>query len=261
MSVLQRLASFISRFWGVTPKTLVITDLTYMWGDEVCIAGVDSEGNCVRPIVQGGVRRHQLFNSGRLEVHPRAKVQFDLSPIQTSAPHIEDQRFNPDSIANQGTCTESEWEAILQKSSFASVADIFDGYLEGGRRVPPTSKTRSMGTIGNVRILGVEVDDSYGRRQYRLSFQDSSGRAYDRFPVNDLAFRTAIQKDIDALGDERKAEGVASQALCSKERVYLRIGLARPEQLGNHPVACWTQVTGIYTFPDYLHGKTFADFE
>jgi hypothetical protein len=44
--------------------------------------------------------------------------------------------------------------------------------------------------------------------------------------------------------------------------VYLRIGLARHwhpdhEQPKNR---CYLQITGVYTFPDYLGGRCFADF-
>jgi hypothetical protein len=59
-------------------KRLVITDLTYMWDDEVCIAGVDRDGNCVRPVTPSGVNRSQLFQDGRLVIHPRALVEFEL---------------------------------------------------------------------------------------------------------------------------------------------------------------------------------------
>jgi len=45
------------------------------------------------------------------------------------------------------------------------------------------------------------------------------------------------------------------------ERIYLRLGLARPfkKSAADEP-RCYLQVTGVHTFPDYLQGKTFADF-
>jgi hypothetical protein len=47
--------------------------------------------------------------------------------------------------------------------------------------------------------------------------------------------------------------------LSSSERaVYLRIGLARGWE--KYPDRCYLQVTGIYSFPDYLGGKTLCDF-
>ena len=259
MTFLKALGSYISNVMGVSGRMLVITDLTLMSADEVCIAGVDGDGKCIRPVTPSGVKRHQLFQRGRLAVYPRAKILFDLSPAPIAPPHIEGQRFNPGSIAIQGICSDSEWEAILQKTCFPSVAEMFDGNLDGGRRVPTGAQTRSLGTIGDGRIIRVGIDDSFGSRQFRLDFADPSGKEYRRFPINDLAFRTYFQKTIEILG-EREAESVVLQALLSTKRIYLRIGLARPETLGDHPEACWTQVTGTYTLPDYLEGKTFADF-
>ena len=96
MSFLQTLASSIRSFWDVNTKTLVITDLTFMSADEVCIAGIDEQLTCVRPVVPHGIRRRQLFGSGRLIIFPRAKVAFDLSPAPIAPPHIEDQQFNRD---------------------------------------------------------------------------------------------------------------------------------------------------------------------
>jgi hypothetical protein len=40
--------------------------------------------------------------------------------------------------------------------------------------------------------------------------------------------------------------------------MFLRIGLARHWE--KHPERCHLQITGIYTFPDYLNGRTFTDF-
>ena len=38
--------------------------------------------------------------------------------------------------------------------------------------------------------------------------------------------------------------------------VYLRLGLARAYPKNQ----CYLQVTGVYSFPDYLDGRNFADF-
>jgi len=41
-------------------------------------------------------------------------------------------------------------------------------------------------------------------------------------------------------------------------RVYLRIGLARHWK--RFPDRCFLQITGVYSFPDYLGGRCHADF-
>ena len=260
MSYLRKLASSISSALEGPGTTLAITDLTYMWDEEVCIAGVTDDGRCVRPVRQGGVQRSHLYRDARLAVYPRAKVRFDFSPTEIVPPHIEDMRFEPKSVAQVGACNDSEWEEVLRSTCFPSVAKMFDGYLENGRRVPPDAKTRSLGTIGDVDVIKVSVDDSFDRRRGRLDFSDPNRQYYRRYPVNDLAFRLHCQERIDKLGDVAKADQSVLRELLAADRVYLRIGLARPERMGEYDLACWTQVAGVYPFPDYLKGKTFADF-
>ena len=46
--------------------------------------------------------------------------------------------------------------------------------------------------------------------------------------------------------------------LGAAEEVFLRLGLTRPWE--EHPDRCQLQVNGVYTFPDYLDGRCFADF-
>lgn len=241
-------------------KRLVITDLTYMWEDEICIGGVDRDDTCIRPITREGVRRSHIFSDDELIVYPRALVEFDLSAVPIAMPpHIEDWYFDPSATRHIVDCTDAQWEDILKRGCFASVEEMFDGYLEGDRRVSPGSETRSLGTLCVPKATAAWVDDSYGRRRFRLDFEDGSGKWHSGYPVNDLAFRTFFERMIDTLGDNRRAADAVHGALEAADRLYLRIGLARPRQIGSYPAACWTQVTGVYTFPDYLNGKTFAD--
>ena len=158
---------------------------------------------------EGGVRRHHLFRDGRVVVFPRAKVQLDLSRAPIALPHTEDSKAAADSVAAVGRCREDEWEKVLKNTSFPDVAAVFKGFVEGGRRALPGTGSRSRGTIENVRVQRVTIDNSYGRQQFRMDFADDSGQTYRRFPINDLAFRSALQANIEALGDERKAEKVA----------------------------------------------------
>ena len=242
-------------------KRIVITDLTYMWDDEVCIAGIGKDGNCIRPLTREGVTRNHLFRDGQLIVYPGTLVEFDLTPVSVvMPPHIEDQYFEPDSTENIVDCTETQWESILNRSCFSSLEKMFDGYIEGGRRVAPDSNTRSLGTLCSPRVTNVWIDERYGRSQFRLDFEDGQGKRHSGYPVNDLAFRTFLQSEVEMLDDHTKAANSVYEALQLSDHLYLRIGLARPRKMGNYPVACWTQVTGVHTFPDYLQGKTFADF-
>ena len=57
-------------------------------------------------------------------------------------------------------------------------------------------------------------------------------------------------------------QGNAAQSVTEdlqKSEIILRIGLARNWQ--KYPDRCYLQVTGIYSFPDYLSGRIWSDLE
>ena len=244
-------------------KTIVITDLTQMPNPEgVCVVGVDQHNQCIRPVLTNGVLKRHLYIGGELVIQPRAKIKFDFHRVPIEPPHIEDLGFDPNSIVYEGLCTNAEWEQVLQNSSFNTVDDIYDGLLQEHRWVEPGANTRSIGTLSHVRVTAVKLPEWSGKLRYRLSFIDNAGFPYDNISVSDLAFRELSYAEVKKHG--RSPATVSKQItslLTSTDRIYLRLGLARPwvnPNTGN--IGCWMQVTGIYTFPDYLGGKSFADF-
>ena len=185
----------------------------------------------------------------------------DFSPTHITPPHIEDRTFDPRTIEYKDAFEDRYWETLLRKTSSESVQSIFDGNMKE-RRVAPGTQTRSLGTIGGVTILGLNVDTRYDRRTVlRIDFEDASGEVHTRFPVNDLAFRRMFSR----LMENRQTKSRAADSLMSKlrqaDRTYLRVGLARPTRIGRYPETCWVQVTGVYTFPDYLDGRNWSAFK
>jgi len=83
------------------------------------------------------------------------------------------------------------------------------------------------------------------------------GRRYCR-PASDLTLWNRCYYQVRRRGNDPNKVAQELVSIFQKaERMYLRLGLARPWEEDNK---CWLQVTGIYTFPDYLSGKTFIDF-
>jgi hypothetical protein len=237
-------------------KTLVITDVTQMpQRTESCVVGIDKDGRSIRPICSGGFQKKYLIQNNTVIIRPTAKVEFDLNVVEITPPHIEDMGFDPNSIVSIGFCNYAEWEKILKQTSFNTVEEIFDGCLKDHEWVSPGSDTRSIGTVSGARIVDIELTG--GSVKPRITFRDNSNYEYCR-PASDLTlwnrcfFKVKKQK--------YDASDVAQELvtlLQNVDRLYLRLGLARPWQQDNK---CWLQVTGVYTFPDYLHGKTFNDF-
>ncbi len=242
-------------------ELIAITDVTEMWASEVCIAGVTPEFKCIRPVIEGGVQLWDLYKDDTPIIFPGAKVWMDFSPAPITPPHIEDRTFDHQTIEYKDAFEGKHWETLLRKTSSESVQAIFDGNLQE-RRVAPGTHTRSLGTISGVTILNLDVDTRYDRRTVlRMDFEDASGEVHTRFPVNDLAFRGMFARLIERGGTGSRAANSLMAKLNRADRTYLRIGLARPTQIGDYPETCWVQVTGVYTFPAYLDGKNWSSFK
>jgi hypothetical protein len=244
-------------------KTIVITDVTKMQGDRVCIAGLDRNGKSIRPVLKRAredITSSHLYVNDKLVIRPRAKVRFDFYPVRIAPPHIEDLGFDPARVRHEGFCNDSEWESILRASLSPSVADIYDGLLQKPHKVEPGARTRSLGTVTDVQILGIFIEQRGSKREHRISFMDSSGCRYDRVIINDLMFRAFADSSINRLNSTVRAAREIENIMIMVERLYLRLGLARPwlnENTGKKE--CWMQVTGIHTFPDYLGGESADD--
>lgn len=243
-------------------QTIVITDLTQMpAGNQVCVAGISEKGECIRPVCSGGFLKKYLYIDNKLATRPRARIEFDFTEARPEPPHIEDKIFDPRSIAYRGLCNDTEWEGVLRSSSYNRVKDIYEGFLRDCSWVKPGTKTRSIATLSRTTVLNVQLSAWNGRLRYRLSFKDSAGEVFDR-PVSDLTFRELCYKKVKRDGCHCLAiSNELTRLLKAVAHIYLRLGLARPWiQPGLSESRCYLQVTGIYTFPDYLEGKTFADF-
>ena len=240
-------------------ELLAITDVTHMWEDVVCIAGVTQDFRCIRPVTDGGVRIWCLYKDKKPIIYPGSKVWMDFSEAEINPPHIEDKTFDPLSVEYKDTFSQLHWETLLRRISYGSVQDVFDGNLRE-RRVQPGTDTRSLGTIKNVDVQNIAAEQRQDRLTFRMDFQDESGDLHQRFPVNDLAFRGLVSNLADQQKSVQRAAEILLRRFKGADRIYLRIGLARPTVIGNYEEACWVQVTGVYTFPDYLNGRTWGDF-
>lgn len=243
--------------------TLTITDLTRMQGGRVCIAGYLPDNACVRPVfAKGGLTEEWLRVRGVAAIRPFAMIEFDMQgkPSMPLPPHTEDRIIDASHRVWRGTLTPEERAEWCAKDEDHDVAAIFGAAIhdDDGHFVLAGEGSRSLGTVRVKRMEHVQFSlGPNGRWQYRLAFTDQSGQHF-RLPVTDLAFRVYL----DYLRDRRAVPpmSVAHRltAILQRNPVFLRIGLARGWE--RHPDRCYVQVTGVYSFPDYLSGRCFADF-
>lgn len=240
---------------------LVITDLTRMQDQRVCVAGYDEQGRCVRPVLPPpGIQECSLYANGKSIIFPFASVTYDLIEHAPQPPHTEDYLFHPAAVQSGGALDMDDRPAFLLRTLSPNVAAIFGQpiYADAGHYVLDGSGPRSLGTVQPSRPPQVLFQTGQdGVIKPRLAFEDEAGAHY-RLAVTDLAWR--YQADFFRRTENLPVEALTArmQAALQSKAVFLRIGLARG--WSKHPDRCYLQVTGIHTFPDYLGGRTFADF-
>ncbi|MDE3089882.1 MAG: hypothetical protein KGJ80_10930 [Chloroflexota bacterium] len=238
---------------------LVITDVTRMHEGRVCIAGYNRQREGVRPTLpHPGIHESSLYSKGKPLVFPFAVVEYELLEHISEPPHTEDWRYDPKSVRLVKQLGEKDKQAILDRLCCESVDAIFGAKIFSGQGyyLLRGQGKRSLGTIRPAEVSEVIYEQTDNAWKYRMRFIDDKADSY-RLTVTDLTWRYYCDSQRQAGKSPRK---IASELIARlrSSQVYLRIGLARGWD--EHPDRCYLQITGIFTFPDYLGGQTFADF-
>lgn len=247
-------------------REILITDLTAMGGDRVCIAGIDREWNTIRPVFPWpDIPTRRVLRHGRqVLIRPRAVVAMQLEPLANlEAPHIEDFLWTqPHNTRFVELLDEKRWLRALQGMAERCESPLFGtSLLRLGRNlkrvVLPGKAKYSLATLrcGRKSALHIREKESGGFR-FSLSFLDDRDEAYQNIPVTDLALREWAYAGLRREADARALAHELTASLNAADEVHLRLGLGR-EYEGKY----WLQVNGIYSFPDWLEGRCFADFE
>ncbi len=224
----------------------------------VCVAGYDAEGCCIRPVLPPpGIHESSLYSQGQPIIFPFAVVAIELRHRVFNPPHTEDWRYDPTSISLIRRLDEKQKRETLERSLFPHLAAIFQApvHCDVGHYVMVGQGTRSLGTIRPKQILKASYEQRDGKWTYRLGVVDASDSTY-WLAVTDLSWRYYCDSQLRAGCSAQEISIHLTNKLRARQ-VYLRIGLARSWE--KYPDRCFVQLTGIYTFPDILEGKTFAD--
>jgi len=249
---------------------LTITDLTRMQGERVCIAGYLPDRTCVRPVLPAGIPETWLrvaapgltrwWRPARL-VRPFVAVEVDLNRQVPDPPHCEDWQIAPHyQRAPYDALAPERREDLLRSLDDGCVATIFGTPIEKGPGwyVFAGTGTRSLGTVmpRSVERVGFAAKGA-DKWDYRITFTDGMGCRYT-LAVTDLAFRHYLTHLATYEGRPTDECAAELTAVLQATRVYLRIGLTHGWE--RYPDRCFLQITGVYSFPDYLGGRCHADF-
>jgi hypothetical protein len=241
-------------------KQLVITDLTRMQRGRVCVAGYDKDGQCIRPVLPPpGINEQSLAADGKPMIFPFAIVEYDLLEHTPQPPHTEDHRYDPAAVRFIRRVADQNRARVFEWSLFDTVSAIFEQPIQEdpGYYVMDGRGPRSLGTIRPQAILkAVYEPGPEGTWDYRLAFVDGETVLY-RLKIVDLTWHYYCDSH---RGADRAPDRIATDLTTKlkSSTVYLRIGLSRG--WAKFPERCYLQITAIHTLPDYLEGKTFADF-
>ena len=252
-------------------QQILITDLTQMQGDRVCIAGISREWQGVRPdLPYPGIYKHHLYRDGKLIIRPRAVIELDLEPKNNcKAPHTEDHHWHePQNIEFVRLLSEKEWLKNLRRMAEASPENCIKAELHQNKRVKPDEGVVSLATIQCADLLYFIYGKDPRRHDeyhYRLAFRDQAGNVYDDISITDLTLRRYVNHLRVQQGmSTGQISDLLHVRLTNVDAIWLRLGLTRPFRAtedARSELWCYLQVNGIYTSPDYLDGKCFADFE
>jgi hypothetical protein len=225
----------------------------------VCIAGYDEMKNCLRPTLPPpGIPETLLCSEGKPLIFPFAIVEMDLFHPRPQPPHTEDIDFDPKTIRFIRRIEDRE--SVLKWSLFGNVKEIFEQpILTGpGFYVVDCQGPRSLGTICPKYIFEVIYgsDTKSGAWYYKIAFRDRDDQIY-RLKITDLTWNYYCGHLCSAENKEPAEIAEDFTQTLKRSRVYLRIGLSRGWK--EYPDHCFLQINGIYTFPDYLEGRTFQE--
>ena len=247
-------------------RDILITDLTAMQKDRVCIAGVSRDWAPARPVfARASPARSHLCRDGQVLIRPRAVLSLHLEPFaRPAAPHVEDCLWSQPRTARFLQLLEDErWRRVLQRLADACPRPLFGAGLqrlgnERNRVLRPGPAACSLATLrcaGPVTFHFILKSSAPDKFRYALHFSDDHGASYENIPVTDLALRACARASfLEGASAPAVSESLTAQ-LNAADSLFLRVGLGR-----RYKGRYWLQVNGIYSFPDFLQGRCFADF-
>ncbi len=219
-------------------RQILITEVTRMTGDKVCVAGLDvATGKMVRPLKPDGSNWEEA--EWVQTDYLRVGNIVGLTPASPSAsshfPHATED-FRCSHVTGLAVATPTQLYHACVESADPDIDTLFANQVVGGKYVVDGTRCRSLGCV-MVDAASLRLEVPFDKVQ--VSWQDAAG-AWHNLSVTELPIRSP---DADV-----GLRLLRARLLHVTGDVALRIGLARGWNGGaaNHnPLRCYLQLNGL----------------
>ncbi len=223
--------------------SVVLTDVTEMGGDNVCIAGIDlASGKTIRLSDRTPTRRLLAGHGG---LRPGDVIDVKFEPMRRpEAPHVEDGRWEHLTLRKEGVFAFDDLQALLARQALRSVEEAFGEHAVAGRNGnhawKPGKGVRSLATLHATGVHAI-----LSANTLRVEFTDGAGVTWNAAPFQDLSVKT--HPDTCDSCQRHHLRNVAAEF--DADDALIRIGLTRSFASSDTTAGCWLQVTNILARP------------
>lgn len=227
---------------------IVVTDLTRFQNKELlCLAGLTEDGQqCIRPLAAAKPGYLSFELCRKFNILPGTILDGAFTtPQHLEAPHVEDRHYT--NLKAIGTIDSPAFRTILEKSSTTSIKTGFGCISAPTDKVINTPPAKSIMTLKiNPRQFQV-VQNKFDTETIKAHLTDGDGLSLSFLSITDLGFYVNVgQSATRKIGAKEITEFIQKQ-----DELFIRLGLGRKHKTDDGREGYWTQVNGIYTFPDY----------
>lgn len=217
----------------------VVTDLTLMSNDNVCLACLEEEQlSCVRPLFRPSDYNKIPWYTHR-GITQGSKLKLKLSRAACSDPHTEDARCT--ALKTLEKLSEARMQNLLEASCCSSVEKGFgstpkrgESYFRHDCELPGLSIITLKITPGNIALN----QNSFKQGRIKVNLTDDDKFKLFWIPMTDLRYINVAERDFRELQKSLYRSGV----------VYVRIGLTRQFCSPSNKNGYWLQVNGLYYY-------------
>ncbi|MFZ1765178.1 MAG: hypothetical protein WAT68_00700 [Candidatus Nitrotoga sp.] len=227
---------------------IIVTDLTRFNNKLLCLAGLSEDGECIRPQLPSNPYYLSFEFCKESNILPGTILNGVFTkPQKIDAPHIEDSYFS--SLKTVGSVSSTEFQAILDRSSFISIKAGFELTSNPIKNFLPLPPCKSIITL-KLQPKDLHIaHDQYDINKIKAHLTDADGLTLSFIPIKDLGF-------CDNVGQEatrKKTAQEMTEYLHTQDMLYVRLGVGRKFKSKDGRDGFWMQVNGIYSFPNYEH--------